>query len=77
MILNTFDLITILYHFSLLRMADSSDSEGSEHQGYPAAALEYHESSDYEISESGEDATTEEPTFDPTLTAQHAVSCKP
>ena len=58
-------------------MADSSDSEGFEQQGYPAAVLEYHESSDYEISESGEDATSEKPTFDPTLTAQHAVSCSP
>ena len=58
-------------------MAESSDSEGAE-QRYPVALHHYDESSDYEITEPDEDAAadmnTEEPTFDPELTTQHAVS---
>ena len=58
-------------------MAESSDSEGSE-QRYPVALLQYDESSDYEVTEPDTDAAadtaTEEPTFDPELTTQHAVS---
>ena len=63
--------------FSQVRMADSSDSEGSEHR-YAAALVEYDEPSDYEITEPDEeepaDMVIEEPTFDPVLTTQHAVS---